>query len=257
MGNLKNKNILVTGGTGFIGSHLFEELVKQEANIINLSLPAHPKSYFYSQKLDKKIKTVIFDICDLDKFLSLIKKNKIDFIFHLAAQALVDEAYAQPHRTYLTNTLGTVNILEGVRKFPQIKGIVVASSDKAYGKLNKKKYQETDPLKGDHPYETSKSAADLIAHSYYKTYHLPITVTRFGNVYGEGDLNFSRLIPGIMKSVIENKVFKIRSDGKYVRDYIYVGDVVAGYILLAENMGEIKEWHLILAQKKLYLSCKL
>jgi len=142
--------------------------------------------------------------------------------------------------------------------YPKIKAVIIASSDKAYGKLpqktsavfplrsstaevkKKNKYFETDPLKGDHPYEVSKSAADLIAYSYYKTYGLPVVITRFGNIYGEGDLNFSRIIPGILKSIIRQATLDVRSDGRYVRDYLYVKDVVEGYLLLVKYIEEIK-----------------
>ena len=151
----------------------------------------------------------------------------------MAAQALVEDAYINPKYTLENNIISTINVLEAVRLNPQIKGVVVASSDKAYGKLNKNQYIETDPLSGDHPYDTSKSVTDLLSTTYYKTYKIPVVVTRFGNIYGEGDLNFSRIIPGIMESIIKNSELRIRSNGKYVRDYLYVKDVVNGYLLLA------------------------
>src|SRR3989344_405080 len=203
MKNFSGKNILVTGGTGFIGSHLIEELVKQKASIISTFQTLNPFSYFFTQKLESKVCLV-------------------NYIFHLAAQPLVEVAFHNPKRTLYSNIMGTINICESARLFPKIKGLIVASSDKAYGKLNKEKYIETDGLKGDHPYEASKSSADLIAYSYFKTYQLPIVISRFGNIYGEGDLNFSRLIPGIMKSLITGEVFEIRSNGLYVRDFLNV-----------------------------------
>ena len=237
----KNRNILVTGGTGFVGSHLVEELVKQKANVVTTFQTLNPRSYFLTQKLDKKVTMVNTDICDFEKVFDIVTKFNIDFIFHLAAQALVDVAYYNPKKTIDSNVMGTTNILEAARLFPKVKGIIVASSDKAYGKLDKKdKYQETDSLRGDHPYEVSKSAADLIAYSYFKTYDLPIVITRFGNIYGEGDLNFSRIIPGIMGSLVRGYELGVRSDGKYVRDYLYVKDVVKGYLLLAKNIDKIK-----------------
>jgi len=236
----KDKNILVTGGTGFVGSHLVGELIKQKANVVTTFQTLNPRSYFFRQKLDKKVVMINADICSFDKLFNLVTKFQIDFIFHLAAQALVDVAYDNPKRTFESNILGTVNILESTRLFPKIKGVIVASSDKAYGKINKEKYLESDALKGDHPYEVSKSAADLIAYSYYKTYNSPVVVTRFGNIYGEGDLNYSRIIPAIMKSIINKEILKIRSNGKYVRDYLYVKDVVNGYLLLAYNIEKVK-----------------
>lgn len=236
----EDKNILVTGGTGFIGSHLVEKLVNLKANVTTTFQTINPQSYFCCQKLNKKVTMVNMDVCDFEKVFDVVAKFNVDYIFHLAAQALVEVAYYNPKRTLYSNILGTINILESAKLFPKVKGVVIASSDKAYGKLNKKKYLETDPLKGDHPYEVSKSAADLISSTYYKTYDLPVVITRFGNVYGEGDLNFSRIIPGILKSIIKKEMLKIRSNGKYVRDYLYVKDVINGYLLLVENIDKIK-----------------
>jgi len=237
---ISGKNILVTGGTGFVGSHLIEQLFKNNANIITTFLTYNPLSYFFQNKLNEKVKMVNIDICDFDKVFEIITKFNIDYVFHLAAQPLVEVAFYNPKRTLYTNIIGTINILEAARLYPKIKGVIVASSDKAYGKLDNGKYKEDYPLKGDHPYEVSKSSADLIAYSYYKTYNMPVVVTRFGNIYGEGDLNFSRIIPGIMKSLIKNELLEIRSDGKYVRDYLYVKDVVEGYLILLNNIEKIK-----------------
>src|SRR3989338_8449536 len=192
--NFTDKNILVTGGTGFIGSHLIEELIRQKAHVISTYQTRNPHSYFYSRNLDEQTTLVYIDICNFESVFDLVTKFDIDLIFHLAAQPLVDIAYANPKRTLETNILCTTNVLESARLFPKVKGIIVASSDKAYGKTEKK-YVEDTPLRCDHPYEVSKSAADLISYSYFKTYGLPVVVTRFGNVYGEGDLNFSRVIP--------------------------------------------------------------
>lgn len=240
MNSLKDKNILVTGGAGFVGGHLVEELINLKAKVVVVDVNLNKKSYLFKENLDKKSKIINLDICDYKKLLDLIKKYKIDFIFHLAAQALVEDAYKDPKYTLENNIISTINILEAVRTNPKIKGVVVASSDKSYGKLNKTKYIETDPLSGDHPYDTSKSVTDLLSSTYYKTYGIPVTITRFGNIYGEGDLNDSRIIPGIMESIISNKTLEIRSNGKYVRDYLYVKDVVAGYLLLAQNIEKIK-----------------
>lgn len=236
----KGKNILVTGGTGFVGSHLVEELVNQGANVVTTYLELDPLSYFFTQNLHKKVVMVPADVEDFEKMHDIITKNNIEYIFHLAAQALVETAFYNPKRTLTSNITGTVNILESVRLFPKVKAVIVASSDKAYGKLAKGKYKETDALRGDHPYEVSKSAADLISFSYFKTYGVPVVTTRFGNIYGEGDLNFSRIIPGIMKSLITNEKLELRSNGKFIRDYLYVKDVVSGYLLLAKNINKAK-----------------
>jgi len=240
MEGLKGKKILVTGGTGFVGSHLVEELVKRGVTVITTYQTTNPKSYFIVQKLGEKVTIVKCDVCNFEIIFDIVTKFDIEYIFHLAAQPLVDVAYYNPKRTLYSNILGTINVLESARLFPKIKAVIIASSDKAYGKLSKKKYVETDPLRGDHPYEVSKSAADLISYSYFKTYMVPVVTTRFGNIYGEGDLNFSRIIPGIMKTVVNKEALNIRSNGKYVRDYLYVKDVVNGYILLAENIEKVK-----------------
>lgn len=236
----KGKNILVTGGVGFVGGHLVEELIKKKAKVTVADINLNRKSYLFSKNLHKKAKVVKLDICDYKKLANLIDKNKIDFIFHLAAQALVEDAYGNPKYTLQNNIVSTINILEATRNNSNIKGLIVASSDKCYGKLNKKQYVETDPLSGDHPYDTSKSATDLISTTYYSTYKIPVVITRFGNIYGEGDLNYSRIIPGIMNSLVRGYKLGVRSNGKYVRDYLYVKDVVAGYLLLAKNINKAK-----------------
>jgi len=238
--NFKNKNILVTGGTGFVGSHLIEELINHKANVITTFESLEPRSYFFTGGLNEKTTMINCDVCDFDRVFDIVTKYNVSHIFHLAAQPLVEIAYYNPRRTLESNILGTINVLESARLFPRVKGILIASSDKAYGELNKNKYIETDALKGDHPYEVSKSSADLVAYSYYKTYDVPVVITRFGNVYGEGDLYFSRIIPGILESVIKKQTLKVRSDGKYVRDYLYVKDVVSGYLLLAKNIFKVK-----------------
>jgi len=232
---IRGKNILVTGGTGFAGSHLVEQLLKDGNYVYVTCQRLNPLSYFFMQQLQSKAVLADIDLNDFTAVHDLISKSHIDYIFHLGAQPLVDVAYLNPMRTLYTNILGTINILESARQLGTVKGIVAASSDKAYGKKQKKfsPYTEDDPLQGDHPYEASKSAADLICFSYYKTYALPVIVTRFGNIYGEGDLNFSRIIPGAIKAMIQNETLEIRSDGSYFRDYLYVKDVVRGYIMLA------------------------
>ena len=234
--NLKNKNVLVTGGTGFVGSHLVKELIKIGAKVVTTYEYLDPLSYFMTEKLDKKCTMVNLDVANFNQVYDTVTKFDIEYIFHLAAQAIVEVAYYNPRKTLKSNVMGTVNVVECARLFPKIKAVVVASSDKAYGKLNKEKYVETDALRGDHPYDVSKSATDLISQCYYKTYDTPVVVTRFGNIYGEGDNNYSRIIPGLIKMILEKKTLELRSDGKAIRDYLYVKDVVKGYLKLAQNI---------------------
>ncbi|MBU4098095.1 SDR family NAD(P)-dependent oxidoreductase [Patescibacteria group bacterium] len=232
-------NILVTGGAGFIGSRLVEELVNRGADVAVVDISDDENSYFFRQQLHKKSRFFKIDITDRQKITNFIVKNKFDYIYHLAAQAIVEKSYNDPYNAFETNVMGTVNVLEAVRKSNGIKGVIVASSDKAYGKTTKK-YTEDSPLRGDHPYDVSKSCTDLISLAYNKTYNLPVVVTRFGNVYGEGDLHMDRIVPGICEAIIKKSTLKIRSDGTYVRDYLYVKDVVAGYVFLLEKIDQTK-----------------
>ncbi|MDO8659018.1 MAG: SDR family NAD(P)-dependent oxidoreductase [Candidatus Parcubacteria bacterium] len=238
MGTLKGERILVTGGAGFIGGHLVLKLTEAGAKVSVLDIEVDPKSFFTSQNLSSHAQLDIVDIRDKEKVFKYFDKSSFDYVFHLAAEPIVEEAFKNPYSAFDTNIMGTVNILEAVRRSKGIKGTIVASSDKAYGKT-KKAYTEESPLQGDHPYDVSKSAMDLICQSYFTTYNLPIVITRFGNVYGEGDLHFDRIIPGICKAVIKNEVLDIRSDGTYVRDYLYVKDVANGYIALLNNIDTI------------------
>jgi len=234
MAGLKPKNILITGGAGFIGSHLVNELIKKNHNVIvidNLSSGkkenVHPKATFYENDVrDKKISKIF-------------EKENPQIIFHFAAQPLIDQAYKNPYEAIETNVMGTVNVLEICRKQGNLETIVVVSSDKAYGKSKELPYKETFPLKGDHPYDASKSSADLIAQTYFSTYNLPIVITRFSNVYGPGDSNLSRIVPGTMEAIIKNEEFYIRSDGKMIREYTYVKDIADGCIKLIENKEKV------------------
>lgn len=235
---LNNATVLVTGGAGFIGGHVLEELVTNKLNVIVVDREVNPKSLFKKSSLEKKTTLHIEDIRNREKMLDIFRLHNPTYVVHLAADPIVAQGYNDPYETFDTNIMGTVSILEAARKIPGIKGVIVASSDKAYGKTDKP-YTEEFPLKGDHPYDVSKSSADLIAQAYCKTYNLPIVITRFGNIYGEGDLHMDRIIPGICESVIKKNILQIRSDGTYVRDYVYVKDVAKGYVVLLENISTI------------------
>jgi len=235
----KNKKVLVTGYDGFLGAHLTKKLLEFEAKIVGIDI-AKKKTYPILKNLQKKVETIKGDVAHLTLVNKIIEKYRPEIIFHLAAQAIVGEAVNIPIRTFKSNIEGTWNILEACKRKKFIEGVVVASSDKAYGEHKLLPYKEETPLRGIYPYDVSKSCADLLANTYFKTYSIPVCVTRCGNIFGPGDLHFSRIIPDAMRSIIKNKRFVIRSDGRFTRDYIYVEDVVRGYILLAEKMKKFK-----------------
>jgi len=233
--NLKSKNILVTGGAGFIGFHLVDELIKLGNKVVvvdNLSSGRR-------ENVSKKAKFYKLDTRS-SKLAEVFKKEKIEIVFHFAAQSIVETAYGTPFKTIESNIMGTTNLLEVCRTNGKLKSIVVASSDKAYGQSKSLPYNEESPLRGDHPYDVSKAAADLISQAYAKTYNLPVVVARFSNVFGPGDLNFSRIIPGTFESIIKNKKLLIRSDGKMIREYTFVEDIADGCLRLAQNIEKTK-----------------
>jgi len=231
MENFKSKNILVTGGAGFIGSCLVNKLVEQGHNVVVIDNLSSGRK----ENLNPKANLYKMDVRN-SEISEVFQDENPETVFHLAAQPIVEVAYENPLETIETNIMGTANILEACRLKGDVKSIVITSSDKAYGKSEKLPYTETVELKGDHPYEVSKSCADLIATAYFKTYGLPIAITRFSNVFGPGDLNFNRIIPGIFKSILTNTELLIRSDGKMIREYTYVEDIAGGCIKLAENI---------------------
>jgi len=235
----KGKNVLVTGATGLVGGHIAEKLVEQGATVFITRRSGDSRSYFTDKRLEEKTVTAICDIKNYGRVFDIISKYEIEYVFHVAAQPIVPTAFINPREALETNIMGTVNVLEAARHCPSIKGIVVASSDKAYGKKCDN-VTETAPMAGDHPYDVSKSCTDLIARTYAKTYGLPVAVSRFGNIYGPGDLNMNRIVPGIIKSILFNEILEIRSDGAFIRDYVYVKDVADGYILLMENIDKVK-----------------
>ena len=235
MENLKSTNILVTGGAGFIGSHLVDKLIEQNHNVVVIDNLSSGKK----ENLNPKAK--FYKIYIKDPEISQIFNNeKLEVVFHLAAQAIVDIAYKNPLETLETNIMGTVNVLEACRQKGDLKSIIVVSSDKAYGKSKELPYFEYSPLRGDHPYDVSKTCSDLLAQTYFKTYNMPIAITRFSNVFGPRDFNFSRIITDTFESIIKNKELLIRSDGQMIREYTYVNDIVDGCIKLDQNIEKIK-----------------
>ena len=236
----KNKKVLITGYEGFLGSHLTRNLLSCGAKISGLDIKTHRRQTILSAKELNKINIIKGSVEDFSLVSKIIRENRIGYIFHLAAKALVEECLQKPTKTFSTNIKGTWNILEVARNNNIIKAIIIASSDKAYGRHNILPYKENAALRGNHPYDVSKSCTDLIAYTYFYTYGVPVCITRCGNIFGPGDFNFSRIIPDAMKCALSGKKLLIRSDGKFTRDYIYVEDVAMGYIVLAQKMQKLK-----------------
>ncbi|HKY55841.1 MAG TPA: GDP-mannose 4,6-dehydratase [Anaerolineales bacterium] len=227
----------VTGGTGLVGNWLVQRLIEAGADVVCLVRDWVPQSELVRSRLIEKVKVVRGDIRDRETLERVLGEYEIDTVIHLAAQTIVTIANRNPISTFETNIAGTWNLLEACRRNLKVKQIVVASSDKAYGNQEKLPYEEETPLQGKHPYDVSKSAADLIAYSYAESFDLPVAITRCGNFYGGGDLNWNRIIPGTIRSILRGRNPIIRSDGEYIRDYFYVEDGAAAYMLLAEKLA--------------------
>lgn len=234
----KGRNVLVTGCTGFLGGWLTRELVERGARVVGLVRDIVPRAPFFLDGLDRRVSVVPGTLEDYPLLERAVADYEVDTLFHLAAQAIVPIANRSPLATLEANVRGTWNVLEACRKSGLVTRVVVASSDKAYGAHDTLPYTEAHPLQGKHPYDVSKSCADLIAAAYHHTYRLAVCITRCGNLFGPGDLNFSRLVPGTIRSVLLGERPVIRSDGSPVRDYVHVEDAAAGYLRLAEAMDD-------------------
>ena len=234
----KDRTTFITGATGLIGGWLTKKLYEAGADVVCLIRDNVPQSELVRTNLINKVKVVKGDICDRDLMERIMGEYEVDTVMHLAAQAIVGIANRNPVTTFEANIQGTWSVLEACRRSPKVKQIVLASSDKAYGDQEILPYYENTPLQGLHPYDVSKSCADLIAHSYAHSYGLPVVITRCGNFYGGGDLNWNRIVPGTIRSILNGKKPVIRSDGEFVRDYLYVEDGAAAYMLLAEKLAE-------------------
>lgn len=232
----KDKKVFVTGATGFKGTWLVKALVEAGAKVTCLAFELPVNSNFVNLRLDKKTNMVFGNIKDKELLKQALYKYKIDTIFHLAAQPLVQAALKNPIETFETNIEGTWNLLEVSRLYGGIKRFVFASSDKAYGVHDKLPYDEECALQGSFPYDVSKSCADLLAQTYAKTYDLPVVISRMENVYGGGDLNFDRIMPETIKHILNDEEILIRSDGQFTRGFFYVEDSAAAYMSLAENL---------------------
>jgi CDP-glucose 4,6-dehydratase len=225
-----------------VGSWLVRRLVGAGADVVCLVRDWVPQSELVRTRWIERVKVVRGDIRDRELLERTLGEYEIDTVIHLAAQTIVTIANRNPLSTFETNVAGTWNLMEACRRSPKVKQVVVASSDKAYGDQEKLPYAENTPLQGQHPYDVSKSAADLIAHSYAISFETPVVITRCGNFYGGGDLNWNRIVPGTIRSVLRGQPPVIRSDGQFVRDYFYVEDGAAVYMLLAEQLANHPEY---------------
>lgn len=234
----KNTPVFVTGCTGLLGSWMCKELIGRKAKVVGLIRDWVPESVLINDRYIDKMNIVRGDVMDFYTVERVMNEYEVDMVFHLAAQTIVEIANRNPLSTFETNIKGTWNVLEASRRAPTVKKIIIASSDKAYGDQPVLPYHETTPLQGSHPYDVSKSCADLIAKMYHTTYGTPVCITRCGNFYGGGDLNFNRLVPGTIRALVNDEQPVIRSDGSYIRDYFYVEDAVHAYLHLAEKMDD-------------------
>ncbi|CAN5858468.1 GDP-mannose 4,6-dehydratase [soil metagenome] len=228
----------VTGATGLVGGWLVQRLIEARADVTCLVRDWVPQSELVRTKLIEQVKVVRGDVSDRELLERVIGEHEIDTVIHLAAQTIVTIANRNPVSTFEANITGTWSLLEACRRSPMVKQIVVASSDKAYGDHEVLPYREDAALQGRHPYDVSKSCADLIAQAYAATYELPVAITRCGNFYGGGDINWNRIVPGTIRSILRGQSPVIRSDGQYVRDYFYAEDGAAANMILAERLAE-------------------
>jgi CDP-glucose 4,6-dehydratase len=234
----QDRAVLITGATGLVGSWMTKRLLGVGSEVVCLVRDWVPQSELVRSGAIEKVKVVRGDVRDQELLERTLGEYEIRTVFHLAAQTIVGVANRNPISTFETNIAGTWALLEACRRSPAVAQIVIASSDKAYGDQPVLPYDESTPLQGRHPYDVSKSCADLIAASYGHTYKLPVCITRCGNFYGGGDLNWNRIVPGTIRSILRGERPVLRSDGSYIRDYFYVEDGAAAYMHLAEKMAE-------------------
>ncbi|MFQ3581319.1 GDP-mannose 4,6-dehydratase [Chloracidobacterium validum] len=233
----RDKRVFVTGATGLVGAWLVKALVARGAEIVALIRDADPQSELLRSGDIRRIAVVNGRLEDFATLERAINDHEPDTVFHLAAQTIVGAAHRNPLENFESNIRGTYHLLEACRRGQAfVRRVVVASSDKAYGTAATLPYVETMPLQGQHPYEVAKSCADLLTSAYHHTYGLPVAIARCGNIYGGGDLNWSRIVPGTIRSLWRGERPIIRSDGTFVRDYLYVEDVVEAYLQLAVNL---------------------
>lgn len=236
---MSKKNILITGGFGLLGRNLFKLLNLKKYNVFILD---KKKNFFKKFELNIKKKNIIVgNYLNKELITKIIKKNKINIIFHAGATTQVLEALDNPETTYVNNIFGTINLLEAIRKIDKKIIFIFSSSDKAYGEVKSESYKENTNLNGIFPYDLSKTCADLICQSYSKVYNLKVGILRCGNLYGPGDLNMKRIVPETIISALMNKNIIIRSNGKLIRDYLHVNDAANAYFLLMKKLSDFQE----------------
>ncbi|MFN2617616.1 MAG: GDP-mannose 4,6-dehydratase [Thermoleophilaceae bacterium] len=229
-------SVLVTGGQGFIGAWLAERLLDEGARVVVPRRDVEPDSRFVTEGVEQRCAIAFCDLSDHEAILRVLNEHEVRTVFHLAAQTIVGTARRSPLSTFEANVRGTYNLLEACRELGTVERVVVASSDKAYGAQDELPYREDSPLLAVHPYDVSKASADLIARSYAVSYGLPVAVTRLANVYGPGDLNWSRIVPDTARALTRGERPVVRSDGTPARDYLYVEDAVEAYLAVAGSL---------------------
>jgi len=233
-----NRTAFVTGATGFVGAHVARQLVEQGARVVCLQRDEVRLNSLDLFDLRRRVTVVGGEIEDFALMERVLTEYEIEAVFHLAAQAIVGAANRSPLSTFEANIRGTYFLLEACRRAETVRRVVVASSDKAYGSHDDLPYREEYPLLGLFPYDASKACTDILARSFAHTYGTPVTVSRFANIYGPGDMNLSRIIPGTILAVLRGEAPVIRSDGTPVREFVYADDVARGYLLLAEKIED-------------------
>lgn len=239
---LKGVSVLVTGAQGFVGSWLAERLLAEGARVVTLLRDSEPESRFHTDGIAERCVHVRADLVDYDSLVRALNEHGVRQVFHLAAQTIVGTANRSPLSTFETNIRGTYGLLEACRSVGGVERIVVASSDKAYGQHEELPYREDFALEPTFPYDVSKACTDLIARSYAVTYGMPVAVTRLANVYGGGDVNWSRIVPDTARALVEGRAPVIRSDGSPERDYMYVEDAVSAYLAIGESLDREELW---------------
>ena len=237
----RDRPVLVTGATGLLGGWIVRALVDLRADVVCLVRDWVPQSELVRRGMLERVKVARGDVRDQALLERVLNEFEVDTVLHLAAQTIVGTANRNPVSTFDTNVAGTWALLEACRRCPTVKQVVLASSDKAYGDQAQLPYTEAMPLQGRHPYDASKSCADLVAQSFAHVYGVPLAITRCGNFYGGGDLNWNRIVPGTIRSIVRGERPVIRSDGTFIRDYIYAEDAVGAYLFLAEHLARKPE----------------